>query len=63
MTNEELLQKVLNNTIERIGRQAIAYEAEIANLSSQITILNSQIEEINDSKKEKPAKATPVKDS
>jgi predicted nucleic acid-binding Zn-ribbon protein len=63
MTNEELLQKVLNNTIERIGRQAIAYEAEIANLSSQITILNSQIEEINDSKKEKPAKAAPVKDS
>jgi predicted nucleic acid-binding Zn-ribbon protein len=63
VTNEELLQKVLNTTIERIGRQAIAYEAEIANLSSQIAILNSQIEEINDSKKEKPAKAAPVKDS
>jgi len=63
MTNEELLQKVLNSTIERIGRQSMAYEAEIANLSSQIAILNSQIEEINNSAKEKPAKATPIKDS
>ena len=63
MTNEELLQKILNNTIERIGRQAINYEAEIANLSSQVIILNSQIEEINSSVKEKSVKATPVKDS
>lgn len=63
MTNEDLLQKVLNGTIERIGRQSMAYEAEIANLSSQIVILNSQIEELKDSVKEKPAKATPVKDS
>jgi len=63
MTNEDLLQKVLNSTIERMGRQAVAYEAEIANLSSQIVILNSQIEEMKDSVKEKPAKATPVKDS
>ena len=63
MTNEDLLQKVLNNTIERIGRQAVAYEAEIANLSSQVIILNSQIEEINSSVKEKSVKATPVKDS
>ena len=62
MTNEDLLQKVLNNTIERIGRQAVTYEAEIANLSSQIIILNSQIEAISSSAKEKPAKATPVKD-
>ena len=63
MTNEDLLQKVLNSTIERIGRQSMAYEAEIANLSSQIAILNSQIEEMRDAVKEKPAKATPVKDS
>ena len=63
MTNEDLLQKVLNNTIERIGRQAVAYEAEIANLSSQIIILSSQIEEINSSVKEKTVKATPIKDS
>ena len=62
MTNEELLQKILNSTIERFGKQAIAYEAEIANLSSQIAILSYQIEEINKKAQEKPAKATPVKD-
>lgn len=63
MNNEDLLQKVLNSTIERIGRKTVAYEAEIANLSSQIIILNSQIEEINSSTKEKTAKATPIKNS
>ena len=47
MTNEELLQKILNNTIERLGRQAVNYEAEIANLTSQVMILNSQIEDLN----------------
>lgn len=62
MTNEELLQKVLNSTIERFGRQAINYEAEIANLNSQISILNYQIEEIKQSAQQKPAKAAPVKD-
>jgi hypothetical protein len=46
MTNEELLQKILNTTIERIGRQTISYEAEIANLNSQILILNDQIEKL-----------------
>jgi|AntAceMinimDraft_1070359.scaffolds.fasta_scaffold00585_25 hypothetical protein len=43
MTNEELLQKTLNATIERLGRMAINYEAEIANLGSQIFLLNSKI--------------------
>jgi len=62
MTNEELLQKVLNSTIERFGRQAVTYEAEIANLNSQIVILSSQIEEIKKATQEKPAKVTPVKD-
>lgn len=62
MNNEELLQKVLNSTIERFGRQALSYEAEIANLNSQIIILNSQIDEIKKSIQEKPAKVTPVKD-
>jgi hypothetical protein len=58
MTNEELLQKTLNATIERMGRQAINYEAEIANLNSQIILLNEKIEEtIKDSKvAEKPTK-------
>ena len=62
MTNEDLLQKVLNSTIERFGRQTISYEAEIANLNSQIVILSSQIEEIKKAAQEKPAKVTPVKD-
>jgi chromosome segregation ATPase len=62
MTNEELLQKLLNSTIERFGRQAINYEAEIANINSQIVILSNQIEEIKKKAEEKPAKATPVKD-
>jgi hypothetical protein len=53
MTNEELLQKILNGTIERIGRQAINYEAEIANLTSQVMILSSQIEELTESTKVK----------
>jgi cell division protein FtsB len=46
MTNEELLQKVLSGTVERLGKQASSYEAEIANLSSQIIILSAQIEEL-----------------
>lgn len=59
MTNEELLQKVLNTTIERLGRQAINYEAEIANLNSQILILSTQIEEIKEKSQERPAKVAP----
>lgn len=62
MTNEELLQKVLNSTIERLGRQAINYEAEIANLSSQVLILSAQIEELNEKSKDKPAKVSPIKE-
>ena len=44
MTNEELLQKTLNATIERFGRQAMSYEADIANLNSQIIMLNEKKE-------------------
>ena len=62
MTNEELLQQILNSTIERIGRQTVQYEAEIANLSSQVLILNGQIKEISEAAKEKPAKVSPIKE-
>ena len=62
MTNEELLQKVLNNTIERLGRQSVNYEAEIANLTSQIFILNSQVEEFIEAAKTK-GKSSVTKDS
>lgn len=60
MTNEELLQAVLNSTLERFGKQANSYEAEIANLNAQIFILNRQINEINEKSKEKTVKAKPV---
>jgi prefoldin subunit 5 len=46
MTNEELLQKTLNSTIERLGKQSMNYEVEIANLNSQIILLASQVEEL-----------------
>lgn len=62
MTNEELLQQILSSTIERIGRQTVQYEAEIANLNSQILILNNQVKEISEGAKEKPAKVSPVKE-
>ena len=62
MNNEELLQKTLNATIERLGRQAMSYEAEVANLSSQIIILNNQIEEMKKSVQDKPSKVSPTKE-
>jgi prefoldin subunit 5 len=62
MTNEDLLQKTLNATIERLGRQAINYEAEIANLNSQIAILSSQVEELKKSNQDKPLKVSPAKE-
>jgi hypothetical protein len=62
MTNEELLQKILNNTIERVGRQAINHEAEIANLTSQVMILTAQVEELSDATKVKTKPST-TKDS
>ena len=62
MTNEDLLQQILNSTIERLGRQAVQYEAEIANLNSQILILKAQVKTIEESVKEKPAKVSPLKE-
>ena len=46
MTNEELLQSTLNATIERMGKQATSYEAEIANLNAQIILLNNRLNEL-----------------
>lgn len=59
MTNEELLQSTLNATIERMGRQATSYEAEIANLNAQIIVLSSQINELNERSKEKAVDQNP----
>ena len=47
MTNEELLQSTLNATIERMGKQATSYEAEIANLNAQIILLNNRLQELS----------------
>ena len=47
MSNEQLLQQLLNSTVERLGKQAVYYEAEIAKLNSQIIILNKQLEDLN----------------
>lgn len=48
MENTEVLQRTLNATIERMGRQAMNYESEIANLNAQIVILQSQLSEKTD---------------
>lgn len=61
MTNEDLLQKILNSTIERLGRQATQYEAEIAGLTSQVVILSAKIEEIEGSTSAKNAKVSTEK--
>jgi prefoldin subunit 5 len=46
MNNEEVLQKTLSATLERLGKQATSYEVEIANLNAQIMLLNSQLESL-----------------
>jgi hypothetical protein len=61
MTNEDLLQKILNSTIERLGRQATQYEAEVANLTSQVIILSARIEELEASEGNKNSKVTAAK--
>lgn len=53
MTNEELLQGILNASIQRFGKQASAYELEIANLNGQIIALTEQIRELTENSKKK----------
>jgi hypothetical protein len=53
MTNEEILQKTLSATLERLGKQATAYEVEIANLNAQIVLLNSQVASLSKKSKDK----------
>lgn len=60
MTNEQILQETLSNTLQRIGKKTVEYESEIANLSAQIIILNNQINELNEKSKEKTVKAKPL---
>jgi hypothetical protein len=42
MDKEKMLESLLNSTVERFGRQAINYEAEIANLNAQILMLKEE---------------------
>lgn len=60
MTNEKVLQETLSNTLQRIGKKTVEYESEIANLSAQVIILNSQINELNEKSKEKTVKSKPL---
>lgn len=65
MTNEEILQRTLNATLERLGKQATAYEVEIANLNAQAIVLNSQIELLAkqlEEKKNKPETTVETKE-
>lgn len=45
MTNEEVLQRTLSTTLERIAKQTMSYETEIANLNAQLILMASQKEE------------------
>lgn len=42
MNNEEVLQKTLSMTLERMAKQALSYESEIANLNAQLILISSQ---------------------
>jgi predicted nucleic acid-binding Zn-ribbon protein len=60
MTNEQILQETLSSTLQRIGKKTVEYESEIANLSAQVIMLNSQINELNEKSKEKIVKSKPL---
>lgn len=47
MTNEEMLQNVINTLIERMGRQTVTYESEIANLNAQVSLHQARVDELN----------------
>jgi hypothetical protein len=60
MTNEEILQRTLSTTLERIAKKTMEYETEIANLNAQLLLIASQQENepapprVRPSKQEKP---------
>jgi hypothetical protein len=43
MTNEDLLQKTLGMTIERIAKIVSSYESEIVNLNAQLIIMQDKV--------------------
>jgi hypothetical protein len=60
MNNEEILQKTLSMTIERMARQAMNYESEIANLNAQLIVIANQQEEQKSVSKTKASKTEDV---
>jgi hypothetical protein len=42
MNKEDVIEKLLNMTVERLSRQCLNYEAEIANLQGQILMLSME---------------------
>lgn len=50
MDDVEIIKITLNNTIARHSKIVQAYEVEIANLTSQIVLLQSKLQEENPSK-------------
>jgi cell division protein FtsB len=48
MDKESLLEAILNSTIERIGRQSVAYESEIASLNAEIVVLKQEVLSLKD---------------
>lgn len=49
METQQLLQQVLNSTLERMARQTFTYESEIANLNAQILLHKEEIEKLSNS--------------
>jgi hypothetical protein len=56
MTNEEILQKILSTTLERIAKQTMEYETEIANLNAQLLLISSQQEEKSETPRVRPSR-------
>jgi hypothetical protein len=56
MTNEDLLQKTLTMTLERMAKQTMAYETEIANLNAQLLLAKSQKEDAPPTQRVRPSK-------
>lgn len=63
MDDIAVLTETLNQTLQRHGRLAQAYEVEIANLTVEVIRLRARVEELEGAadKNEAPAKPTPAK--
>jgi hypothetical protein len=42
MSNEEVLQKTLGMVLERLAKQVLEYETQIANLNAQLILMAAQ---------------------